>query len=141
MQAYRNNYKKPSDIPNTEIPPAFDLRNVHGQDFTGVIRSQGSCGSCHAMGFIQQVESRLKVKYGVDPGALSVQQTIKCNYLTEGCKGGWSILHGYFFENGAMVSEECAPYTGKIGSACKSFSQCKGIARVSRTYMLKNPTP
>jgi len=60
--------------------------------------------------------------------------------MTEGCKGGWPVFHGFFFENGAMVSEECAPYTGKNGSSCKSFSHCKGIARVSRTYQLKNPT-
>ena len=89
------------------------------------------------MAFIQAVESRIKVKYGVDPGALSVQHTIKCNYMTEGCKGGWPIFHGYFFENGGIVSEECAAYTGKKGHPCKAFSHCKGIARVSHTYMIK----
>jgi len=32
--------------------------------------------------------------------------------MTEGCKGGYAILHGFFAENGAIVSEACAGYTG-----------------------------
>ena len=62
-----------SEIKDAEIPAQYDLRNVNGHDFTGPIRKQGHCGSCHAMAFVQAVESRLKVKYGKDVGGLSVQ--------------------------------------------------------------------
>jgi hypothetical protein len=29
-----------------------------------------------------------------------------CNYLNEGCDGGWSFFHGFLAENGYMVSEK-----------------------------------
>jgi len=50
---------------------------------------------------------------------MSPQQLMQCNYMNEGCDGGWSFLHGYLTENGAMVTEQCAPYTAKTkGSTC-----------------------
>ena len=36
-----------------------------------------------------------------------------CNYLTEGCEGGWPMLHGFFFEQAYLVKESCAPYEAK----------------------------
>jgi len=93
------------------------------------------------MGFIQVIESRLKQKFGADVGALSAQHLLSCNYLTEGCAGGWGIMHGFFAENGGIVSEDCAPYkTSTKGVPCSGFSSCPAIARVSRTYKLKDPT-
>jgi hypothetical protein len=51
------------------------------------------------------------MKYGPnDVPDLSIQQLISCNYLTEGCNGGWGILNGFFAENVGLIKEECAPY-------------------------------
>jgi hypothetical protein len=36
-----------------------------------------------------------------------------CNYLNEGCEGGWAILNGFFGEGAHFVSESCAPYKEK----------------------------
>lgn len=58
------------------------------------------------------MESKLKVKYGQEVPQLSPQFLLNCNYLTEGCEGGWPHFHSYFAENGHLVSEECAPYMG-----------------------------
>jgi len=33
-----------------------------------------------------------------------------CNYLNEGCGGGWPLFNGDFAENAYFVTEECAPY-------------------------------
>jgi C1A family cysteine protease len=57
--------------------------------------------------------------------------------MNEGCRGGWSILHGFFAESGGLVEEGCAPYTGEANS-CASHAQCNEIARVSRSYMLSD---
>jgi len=56
------------------------------------------------------MEARLKVKYGYEPPTLSPQHLLSCNYMTEGCEGGWPHFNAYFAENGHLVSEECAPY-------------------------------
>lgn len=38
---------------------------------------------------------------------------MNCNYMNEGCEGGWAIFNGFFQENAHFVSEECGPYKGK----------------------------
>lgn len=54
-----------------------------------------------------------------------------CNYMNEGCDGGWSFFHGYLAENGHLVDEQCAPYLGKTkGETCGKYEQCKPIATV-----------
>lgn len=77
------------------------------------------------------------MKYGPnDVPDLSIQQLISCNYLTEGCNGGWGILNGFFAENVGLIKEECAPYEGQP-SKCGSLSQCEEVARVSSTYFVE----
>jgi hypothetical protein len=39
-----------------------------------------------------------------------VQAILGCDYLAEGCEGGWSTNTAFFLENGQLVTEECAPY-------------------------------
>jgi hypothetical protein len=43
----------------------------------------------------------MKMKYAhqhIDMPDLSIQFIIQCNYMTEGCQGGWGIFDGYFAE-------------------------------------------
>jgi hypothetical protein len=59
------------------------------------------------------------MKYGKEIPLLSPQYLMQCNYMNEGCDGGWSFFHGYLAENGYMVSEQCAPYLAKTkGMSC-----------------------
>ena len=51
-QYWMNNFKKPDDIPNKNVPDNYDFRNLNGYDFTGPLRDQAECGSCYTMGFI-----------------------------------------------------------------------------------------
>lgn len=92
------------------MPEAHDWRNVDGYDFTGPIRDQAACGSCYAVAFTQVAEARLKVKYGEEAPELSPQHVLSCNYLTEGCEGGWPHFNAYFAQNAHLTSNECAPY-------------------------------
>ena len=110
---------------------------MEGYDFTGGVRDQKACGSCYAFAFTQAVESKLKVKYGQEVPQLSPQFLLNCNYMTEGCEGGWPHFHSYFAENGHLVSEDCAPYMGvTLGQKCSAHKECKPIAKVSKSYDL-----
>jgi len=59
------------------------------------------------------MENRLKMKYGKPIPALSSQMFMDCNYMNEGCFGGWPIMNGFFAEQGHIVTEDCAPYMHK----------------------------
>lgn len=135
FQDLQQKYSSASAIPETELPEQFDLRNVNGFDFTGGIRNQGPCGSCYTVSFTQAMESRLKVKYGKEVPELSPQMLLNCNYMTEGCEGGWPHFHAYFAEQGHLVEEKCAPYqSSTVGKKCSDFKDCAPVAKVAKSY-------
>lgn len=134
-QKFQKKYSSSEMILDDELPKHFDWRNIDGYDFTGQIRDQKACGSCYTVAFTQVAEARLKLKYGEEPPQLSPQFLLQCNYMTEGCEGGWPHFQAYFAQNGHMVSEECAPYTASTkGGECAKFASCKPEARVVKTY-------
>lgn len=114
---FQTKYQTAEEIPDDQLPDHFDWRDVQGFDFTGQVRDQKSCGSCYTVAFTQVAESRLRLKYGKEVPEISPQFLINCNYMTEGCEGGWPHFHAYFAENGHLVSEECAPYQGKTAGS------------------------
>lgn len=62
---------------------------------------------------------------------------LACNYMNEGCSGGFGIFHGYFAENGHLVSEECAPFKyTTFGDKCQNYEKCPAVARVNSSYYL-----
>lgn len=127
-------YKIADHIPDHEVPKQYDLRNIDGYDFTGSLRDQGPCGSCYTNSFIQAVEGRMKLKYAhkhIDMPDLSMQFIMTCNYMTEGCSGGWSIFDGFFAEQGGIPTEKCAPYQAKTkGAKCADYRHCEPHTRV-----------
>ena len=134
---FQQTYANADAIPDSALPENFDWRDVKGIDFTGEHRNQGHCGSCYTVSFTQIAESRLKLKYGKDIPQMSPQFLMTCNYMNEGCDGGWPFFHGYLGENGHLVSEECAPYLGKTkGDHCSNYQQCEPVAKVTDTYFV-----
>lgn len=62
-----------------------------------------------------------------------------CNYLNEGCEGGWAILNGFFGESAHFVSENCAPYEASTkGNECSKYKKCKPLAKIEKSYYLAN---
>ena len=55
------------------------------------------------------LESRIKIWYGVEK-ELSAQFPLQCNFLTEGCHGGWGLLYGMWLEAYYTINESDAPY-------------------------------
>ena len=136
-QSWAKNYPSAEAIPDSEIPKEYSFASIGGFDFTHAVRDQGNCGSCFAMSFTQVVESRLMLLYGPDAPKISTQFMLSCNYLNEGCEGGWSILHGFMAENGHLVSDHCAPYTGKtLGTHCGQYASCPPVAKVKSSYFI-----
>lgn len=136
-QTWGKKYKSADDIPDSEIPDQYDFTNIDGYDFTNPVRDQGACGSCYTVSFTQVIESRLKLKYGKEIPILSAQYLMQCNYMNEGCDGGWSFFHGYMTENGHMVSEKCAPYMSKTkGLSCGQYKNCSTEAKVDKSYFI-----
>lgn len=54
-QKWKKKYSSADQIPDSELPLNFDLRNISGSDFTGSIRKQGNCGSCYTQAFVQAI--------------------------------------------------------------------------------------
>jgi len=100
-------------------------------------RDQGHCGSCYTVSFTQIAENRMKIKYGKEMPKLSAQYLMTCNYMNEGCDGGWPFFHGFFAENGHLVTEECAPYLGKTkGDKCANYEKCEPHSKIVNTYFI-----
>ena len=130
-------YKTAGEIPEKELPLDIDWSNYDGYDFMGGFRDQGACGSCYTVSFTQVVEARLKLKYGKEAEQLSPQQLMQCNYMNEGCDGGWSFFHGYLAENAYMVTEKCVPYKAKTkGLTCDISAKCPAYAKLNKAYFL-----
>lgn len=134
---FQQQYASADQIPDDQLPQNFDWRSVGGYDFTNEHRNQGHCGSCYTVSFTQIAEQRLKLKYGKEMPLLSPQFLMTCNYMNEGCDGGWPFFHGYLGEKGHLVTEECAPYKGVTkGDKCSNYSECEPFAKVKSTYFV-----
>lgn len=82
------------------------------------------------------LESRIKIKYGKEK-ELSSQLPLQCNFMNEGCNGGWGMLSGFFLEAYYTTDEECAPYTAETKSnGCQAYAHCPAVARASETYYI-----
>ena len=62
---------------------------------------------------------------------------MQCNYMNEGCDGGWPFFHGFLGENGYLVDEKCAPYLAKTkGESCGAYNKCKPISDIKESYFV-----
>lgn len=60
---------------------------------------------------------------------------MQCNYMNEGCDGGWAVFHGFFAENAGILTEECAPYKARTKNhKCSDYAHCKPHVKVTRSY-------
>jgi len=136
-QMWQKKYAQAEEILDSEIPDTYDFRNVEGYDFTSKFRDQGHCGSCYTISFTQVMEARLKLRYGKQPPIISPQMLMTCNYMNEGCDGGWPHFNVFLAEQGHVISEKCSPYKSKTkGDTCKNHENCPPIAKVEKSYFV-----
>ena len=119
-----------------ELPEEWDWSNVDGVDFTGPNHDQLACGSCYDVAFTSMLESRIKIKYGKEQ-LLSYQFTLECNWLTEGCHGGWPLLSGFFMDSFYTVDASCAPYKASTAfNECEKYKHCPAVAMTENTHFV-----
>jgi C1A family cysteine protease len=102
------------------LPPAFDWRNVDGDNFVTSIKNQGSCGSCWAFATTGPMETAIAYAEGwVDPRVdLSEQQLVSCSTAGSCESGGLTTSSFRFAENSGIAREECFPYKASDNFAC-----------------------
>ena len=60
---------------------------------------------------------------------------LQCNFLTEGCHGGWGLLAGMFLESYYTVEDHKAPYKAATTEhTCNMYAKIPKAASVERTY-------
>ena len=113
-------------------PPAFDWRDVDGQNFITPIRDQAECGSCVSFGTCAAVEGTLQAELSVpDSGVdLSEAHLFYCVAFAQGRRcsgpnGGWfpkAAVAASGAETG-VPDEACFPYTAgdQQCSACSDW--------------------
>lgn len=124
----------PSKVGVDELPSEFTWENVSGYNFVGDIADQGGCGSCYVVAGTTMLESRIMVYYG-EKHDLSSQFPLQCNFMNEGCHGGWGYFNGLFLEKYYTVSRDSASYTGTTAyDRCNQFAESVPRAKVEKTY-------
>ncbi|MCL2823172.1 MAG: hypothetical protein FWD57_04210 [Polyangiaceae bacterium] len=115
---------KKRDLPGAPTDPAFDWRNVDGDNWLTPVRDQASCGSCFVFGTLASFESQLKFSTG-NPSVdfdLSEQHVIAC-VPAGNCKGGGIAEEvGLYLRTSGVSDEACYPYAAKDGDCSKKCS-------------------
>ena len=117
-----------------EFPATFSWEDINGYDFTGRHIDQARCGSCYTLSVNGVLESRIKIQKGKEM-QLSPQFRLDCDFLNEGCHGGWGFIDGIFLKHYYTTTEECAPYLGdRHQDGCSAYQHCPEVAKVSDAY-------
>lgn len=88
------------------LPSSLSWRELGG---VTPVKNQGSCGSCWAFAATAELESFVKIYYGLETD-LSEQQVVSCNPYGADCDGGWATAAYFVFQTTGAVLENCAPY-------------------------------
>nr|CAR31335.1 pro-asclepain f [Gomphocarpus fruticosus subsp. fruticosus] len=113
-----------------ELPDSVDWREK-GVVFP--IRNQGKCGSCWTFSAVASIETLNGIKKG-HMIALSEQELLDCETISQGCKGGhYNNAFAYVAKNG-ITSEEKYPYIFRQGQCYQKEKVVKisGYKRVPR---------
>jgi len=103
------------------LPPAYDARDNHEGCFPDTIDST-NCSASYAIAAAEAIASRYCISDPVKYAGLklSAQQILSCDKKSRGCNGGGVDSVWAYIQRRGLYPEECVPYVGQIGSACKT---------------------
>ncbi len=99
------------------LPDSFDWREVNGKCIHKV-RNQGKCGSCWAHSASEFFSDRICIKSkGEIDVVLSPQQLVDCDFVDQGCNGGFLTTPLLYYGTIGGNDEQCyGPYvSGETG--------------------------
>ncbi|XP_045149119.1 dipeptidyl peptidase 1 [Echinops telfairi] len=107
------------------LPPSWDWRNVHGNNFVSPVRNQASCGSCYSFASMGMLEARIRIQTNnSQTPVFSPQEVVSCSQYAQGCEGGFPyLIAGKYAQDFGVVEEGCFPYRA-TDSPCKVKADC-----------------
>jgi C1A family cysteine protease len=120
-----------SVLPRSELPEAWDWRNVEGHSYVSPVRNQGACGSCYAFSATGVTESLFMIGEELPDTNVDLSESHLMFCLSQyysgfyGCAGA---SYDYDEMEGLVtygtVDEVCHPYdqglTSDCGAACET---------------------
>lgn len=127
----------------TELPAAFDWRNVDGVNYASPILNQASCGSCVAFAAVATMETQMNItrKTPYSPWQFSSQHLFSCG--GGACEQGWTPYSALsFMKSKGVPDEACFPYAGgALGEDIACSNTCANAsARSTKIVSSHQPT-
>eukprot|EP01064_Diplonema_japonicum_P029960 TRINITY_DN496_c0_g1_i2.p1 TRINITY_DN496_c0_g1~~TRINITY_DN496_c0_g1_i2.p1 ORF type:complete len:331 (+),score=114.54 TRINITY_DN496_c0_g1_i2:56-1048(+) len=104
------------------------------------IKNQGQCGSCWSFGTTGDIEGTWFLA-GHTLTALSEQELVSCDKVTDGCDGGWpKDAMKFVVQKGGLVTEGTYPYTSGDGVTgnCKETKTTPVAASIKNYYQVSS---
>jgi hypothetical protein len=103
------------------IPPSYDARDSWPSCF-GPVLDSGNCSSSYATAAAEVLAMRYCIADNEKYSGLrlSAQQILSCDKKSNGCKGGGVDNVWAYIQRRGLYPDECVPYAGQKGAACKT---------------------
>ncbi|MBU0466307.1 MAG: C1 family peptidase, partial [Nanoarchaeota archaeon] len=95
----------------SNLPPYWDWREVHGENWVTPVKDQRGCGSCWAFASAGATELLVNLYFNqhIDLD-LSEQELVSCMPDGDTCNGYWPRIALDYVINNGIVEENCFPY-------------------------------